>query len=611
MADMKIKQRKKSVSIKDFKVDKKTFFRLLDYIKPHRLKLILIIICILVTALVTVYMSLFLGIVIDEYIIPMLSQDKPNFMPLLNAMIRYAVILCISLIASFGSCILSARLSQSIIRDVRDEMFQKMQNYPISFFDKNKYGDLMSHYTNDVDTLREFFSHTLAQVINALISITFVFVSMILLSINLTIIVLIGIFLLLKYSSFIAAKSGKNFMKAQETVGDLNAFVEEMINGAKEVKTFCYEEENKKHFNDKNEIWRENSTKANTFASILMPSLFGFGNILYVIVAIIGAYAAIAAFPNFSLRGTNVITVGIIAAFLTLVKSFVRPISETSAEMNIIMMALAGAKRIFEFLDEPFEVDDGKIELKKESVQGSIVFKDVYFAYEDEKYVLKNINIYAKPGQKIALVGHTGAGKTTITNLVNRFYDINKGSITYDDVDIKEYTKKSLRNSLSVVLQDVNLFTGTVLDNIRYGNIEASDEDCIKAAKMVRAHDFIEMLPDGYNTLITGGGSSLSQGQRQLISIARALIADPAVLILDEATSSIDTRTEKLISKGMDVLMEGRTVFVIAHRLSTIRNAKAIMVLENGEIIERGDHEYLMEQKGKYYQLYTGAVTLE
>ncbi|MDO5564376.1 MAG: ABC transporter ATP-binding protein [Eubacteriales bacterium] len=604
---MKMKNKK---NIQNNVFDKGIIIRLFSYLKPYHIKIITIIVAIIISSLVSVYTSLYIQVVIDDYIYPLLASNNPDFTLFIHSIIRYAIILLIGVITSLIFHMMMVNVSQSVLKDLRDEMFSKMQYFPISYFDTNSHGDLMSHFTNDIDALRELIGRTVSAIFTSILTIIFVFFSMLLTSINLTIIILVCITMIIIYSGYLAKKSGEHFFKSQDAIAALDGFVEEMINGAKEIKVFCYEEKNKNNFNDRNILWKEQVTKANTYASIIFPSMAGFGNLLYVLIAIIGAFFAINSFPNFSLKGINILSLGMIASFLSLTKSFVRPISEVSAQMNTIIQGLSGANRIFKFLDQKFEIDDGTIDIKKEDVKGAIVFNNVNFSYDNNKQILKNISLYAKPGQKIALVGHTGAGKTTITNLINRFYDINSGEILYDGINIKNITKYSLRNSLAIVLQDVNLFTGSVMDNIRYGNLNASDEECIKAAKMANASSFIEMLPDGYNTLITGGGSSLSQGQRQLISIARALVADPEVLILDEATSSIDTRTEQLISNGMDTLMNGRTVLVIAHRLSTIKNAKAILVMENGEIIERGDHETLMNLKGKYYELYSGSKTI-
>ena len=517
-----------------------------------------------------------------------------------------------------------------------------MQKLPIRYFDTHSHGDIMSHYTNDTDTLRQMISQSIPQLLNSVMTIVVVFISMLSISFWLTLIVIAFVFIILKVIGSVAGRSGKYFIKQQVSLGDVNGYVEEMINGQKVVKVFCHEEQAKAGFDVKNGELCANATKANSYANILMPILNNIGFILYVVVAIVGGALGISGVTNISLTGVSVLTLGAIASFLQLSRSFVNPISQVSQQLNFVVMAIAGAERIFELLDEDVEEDDGNITLVRAEKNGDVLtectqrtghwawkvpqadgstelvemlghveFHDVDFGYVPEKTVLHDITLYAEPGQKVAFVGATGAGKTTITNLINRFYDIQKGTITYDGLDIGRIKKADLRRSLGVVLQDVNLFTGTVMENIRYGKLDATDEECIAAAKLANADGFIRMLPNGYDTVLSGDGSGLSQGQRQLISIARAAVADPPVMILDEATSSIDTRTEAIVQRGMDALMKGRTVFVIAHRLSTVQNSDVIMVLEQGHIIERGSHDKLIEEKGKYYQLYTGAFELE
>lgn len=624
------------------KKDSKTFKRLLTYLFKHKLKFTFVLACIIISSLTGVASSLFLQVLIDDYITPLLLEAVPNFSGLFRVVLLMAGLYLIGVLATLFYNRLMAVISQQVLKEIRDEMFAHMQTLPIKYFDTHTHGDLMSHYTNDTDTLRQMLSQSIPQLISSAMTVIAVFCSMLTLSFWLTAIVIIFLIIALKIVKTVAGKSGQFFMAQQKSLGEVNGYIEEMIHGQKVVKVFCYEEKSKEKFNELNEQLCLNSTEANKYVNILMPIMNNLGYLLYVVLTLFGGIMAIAGTTNFSIFGTGVISLGMIASFLQLSRNFINPIAQISQQINSIVMALAGAERIFNLMDQESEKDHGEVHLvnvmsvegklveskdytghwawKRDhghgkidyiELQGDIQFNQVDFEYEPNKRILHNINLYAKPGQKVAFVGSTGAGKTTITNLINRFYDIANGEITYDGIPIDQINKQDLRRSLGIVLQDVNLFTGTVLENIRYGKLDATDEECIEAAKLANAHHFIEMLPQGYHTVLSGDGSGLSQGQRQLISIARAAVANPPVMILDEATSSIDTRTEAIVQRGMDSLMHGRTVFVIAHRLSTVQNADVIIVLEHGRIIERGNHETLIEKRGKYYQLYTGAFELE
>ena len=614
-------------------INKNTIKRLFKYIfKRNKSVLLIVSISIITASIIDVYGEVFLKTLIDDIIIPLANAPEKDFTNLIKSISILAVLYIICTLCMFIYNRLMIKVSQGVLKDIRDDMFEKMEKLPISYFDSNSHGDIMSHYTNDTDTLRQMISQSLPNLLACLVTIVSIFFSMLYLNFILTIIVLVCIFLTLLISGKFAQKSGKYFIKQQNSLGNLNGYIEEMIDGQKVIKVFNHEDEAKNGFDKVNEELCLNSTKANTYANMLMPMMANLGNVTYVIVALCGGILAI--FNPFNIT----ITLGTIASFLTLTKNFTHPISRISQQFNFVIMALSGATRIFELMDEKPERNSGKTSLvnikyeygkvvetnesttlwawKDEKkhltpVAGDVRFHNVTFGYKEGKTVLHDISLYAKPGQKIAFVGSTGAGKTTITNLINAFYDVKEGSITFDGIDIKKINKKDLRHTFGMVLQDTNLFTGTIYDNIRYGNSKASNEDCINAAKLANAHDFIENLPNGYNTIITGNGANLSQGQRQLLSIARCALLNPPVMILDEATSSIDTRTEKIVQEGMDKLMEGRTVFVIAHRLSTIQNSQAIIVLENGKIIERGNHEDLMKEKGVYYNLYNGSLELD
>ena len=609
----------------------KVFKRIIGFVaKNYLLQCIVVLVCIVLTVFSTIQGTMFTKTLIDQYIMPLMQQTVPDYTELLHAIIRVACFYAVGVIAAYVNTRMMVYVTQGTMRSLRDEIFVHMESLPIKYFDTHAHGDIMSIYTNDVDTLRQMISQSIPQLINSSITIIGVLASMIILNIPLTLLTLVLVGLMLVVTKKATGMSGKYFVKQQKNLGEVNGFIEEMMGGQKVVKVFCHEEENKERFDKINEELCDSSYNANKFANILGPINAQIGNISYVIIAIAGGALALGGVGGFTLGG--------LASFLTFNKSLNMPINQVSMQFNSIIMALAGGERIFRLLDETPEVDDGYVTLVnavkdgdtiKESekrtgmwawkhyhkdtgitdykeLKGDVVFDDVDFGYNPDKIVLHNIKMFAEPGQKIAFVGSTGAGKTTITNLINRFYDIQDGKIRYDGININKIKKSDLRKSLGIVLQDTHLFTGTVMENIRYGKLDATEEEVYAAAKLANADSFITKLSDGYNTMLTGDGANLSQGQRQLLAIARAAIADPPVLILDEATSSIDTRTEKMVQDGMDKLMHGRTTFVIAHRLSTVKNSDCIMVLEQGRIIERGTHDDLIEQKGRYYQLYTG-----
>ncbi|MGI6013376.1 MAG: ABC transporter ATP-binding protein [Oscillospiraceae bacterium] len=617
------------------KVDRKTITRLLSYLRGRYLFLFgVVVFCLIVDAVAGGAGSLFLQKLIDEYIAPLTNVANPDFSGLLRLILLMCCIYVCGIVANLMYQRIMASISNGVMHDIRSEMFSKMQRLPLRYFDTHTHGDIMSHYTNDVDTLHEVLGRSIPQMFSACITIVVLLIAMLILNVWMTALVLLVVLLMIRVAGKIGGNSASYFIRQQKSLGVVNGYVEEMVNGQKVVKVFCHEEASKEAFDRINDQLCQDTTAANVFANILMPVMMNIGNIQYVLIAFVGGLMAI--------QGVGSMTIGTVIAFLTLSKTFTRPISMISQQINLVVMALAGAQRIFALMDQEPETDQGNVTLVNAKLEngvltecaertglfawkvpesdggfrlvrltGEVQFFDVDFGYVPEKMVLHNITLDAKPGEKIAFVGATGAGKTTITNLINRFYDIADGKIRYDGININKICKADLRRSLGIVLQDVNLFTGTVLDNIRYGRLDATDEECIAAAKVANAHEFISRLPQGYDTMLAGDGSNLSQGQRQLLSIARCAVADPPVMILDEATSSIDTRTEALVQRGMDQLMEGRTVFIIAHRLSTVKNSDNILVLEHGNIIERGSHNELVSQKGKYYQLYTGAFELE
>lgn len=622
---------------------KGTLLRLFKFLfKYYKTYLIIVAVCIFLSALAGTVSSLFLNqllLVIGDGINTSFNSVSGRLMQVIGLMIGFYAL---GVITTFIYSQLMAVVTQGFLDKMRQNMFGSMQNLPIKYFDTHTHGDIMSYYTNDIDTLRQLISQSIPQLLTSFLTIVALLFYMLFLSVWMTLVVFLGVFAMTMVTKKIGGNSARYFVKQQKAIGVVEGYIEEMMNGQKVVQVFCHEEESKKDFDRINDQLFKDAESANIFANILMPIMGNIGNILYVLIAFIGGVLIIANAPNLSLSG-QAISVAVVVPFLNMTRQFTMSISQVSQQINSVVMAMAGTERIFELMDEKPEADDGYVTLVNANIDengnitegekrtgvwawrhphhdGSVTYTrlmgdvrlfDVDFGYVPDKIVLHNIDIYAEPGQKIAFVGATGAGKTTITNLINRFYDIADGKIRYDGININKIKKADLRRSLGVVLQDVNLFTGTVMDNIRYGRLDATDEECIAAAKLANAHSFIEMLPEGYNTVLKGDGSGLSQGQRQLISIARAAVADPPVMILDEATSSIDTRTEAIVQKGMDRLMQGRTVFVIAHRLSTVQNSDVIMVLDHGRIIERGSHKKLIEEKGKYYQLYTGAFELE
>lgn len=619
---------------------KGTFFRILSYLSPYKWPLILVAVFVVISSGAGVVGTYFLKPIVDDYIVPLIGSQNPDFSGLLSIIIMLAVIYALGALCTYGYNRIMVNVAAGSLYRMRMDMFTHMQKLPIRYFDTRTHGEIMSRYTNDIDTLRNMMSQSIPQLISSAITVIGVFSMMLVLSIPLTVLVVLMMLTMIWVIKKIGGKSSMYYRNQQKAIGAVNGYIEEMIDGQRVVKVFCHEEESKKSFDVINEELCTAATRANTFANILMPIMNNLSYIHYALTAIVGAILAI--YSSRADLGFFSLGLGALISFLQYTRSFAQPITQVSQQFNVILNALAGAERIFALLDEKPEVDDGYVTLVNAVIdpdgtvheaehhtgrwawkhphgdgtltytplKGAVEFENVEFGYEPNKIVLNGITLYADPGQKIAFVGSTGAGKTTITNLINRFYDVPDGKIRYDGININKIKKADLRRSLSMVLQDTHLFTGTVMDNIRYGNLHATDEEVIAAAKLANAHWFITHLPQGYDTMLTGDGSNLSQGQRQLLAIARAAVADPPVLILDEATSSIDTRTEALIEKGMDRLMEGRTVFVIAHRLSTVRNSHAIMVLEHGEIIERGSHEQLIAQKGKYYQLYTGMFEL-
>ncbi len=624
----------KGVRVPGQKPDAKTVKRVLSYLVAYKWRLLLVVLCIIFSALAGVYGSKFLQTLIDGYIKPLIEAKSTDMSGLLTEMIVLGIVYLLGALSTFTYNRIMVTVSQSVLKDIRDTMFAKMQKLPIKYFDTHSFGDTMSRYTNDTDTMRMMISQSLPHIFSSLCTVVAVFFAMLTTNAWLTLFVVVFALITMFIVKSIGGKSGKYFLSQQKSVGKVNGYIEEMINGQKVVQVFCREEKTKAEFNALNDELCENAKNANVFANILGPLSNNLGHLQYILVATLGAVLVML---------TDSLTAGGLVAFLQLSKNFTNPINQVTQQLNSVIMAMAGAKRIFELMDEEPEADDGYVTLvnAKRDENGNIVeteertglwawkhphgdgtltytelkgdvrMVDVDFGYVPDKIVLHDVTLYAEPGQKVAFVGATGAGKTTITNLINRFYDIADGKIRYDGININKIKKSDLRRSLGMVLQDTNLFTGTVMENIRYGRLDATDEECIAAAKLANADSFISVLPDGYNTLLSGDGSGLSQGQRQLLAIARAAVADPPVMILDEATSSIDTRTEAIVQAGMDGLMHGRTVFVIAHRLSTVRNSDVIMVLSAGRIIERGNHEKLISEKGQYYRLYTGAFELD
>ena len=619
------------------KIEKGTFKRLFSYItKQYKVQFTFVVICIVISSITSVLGLVSLKTLIDEYITPLIGTENPDFTGLVSFVAKIGILFGIGIVTTYVYNRLMAIIAQSVLRDIRNEMFDKMQSLPIKYFDTHTHGEVMSYYTNDTDALRQMISQSLPNLISSSVTIVSTVISMIALSPILSLFTFAFSAFTILVTKTIASKSSKFFISQQNSLAAVNGYVEEMINGQKVIKVFTHENKTIEEFNKLNEKLNSDMYNANRFANSLMPIAANLGNLQYVSVAVVGSLIALSS-------GNPTAMVGTLVSFLNLTKSFSQPITQVMNQFNSIIMALAAAGRIFNMMDEKPELDEGYVTLVNAEInekgeikevdsytgkwawkylhhdgkleyielRGYIELKDVDFGYEPEKTILHDVSLYAKPGQKIAFVGATGAGKTTITNLINRFYEIEKGKIYYDGIDITKIKKDDLRHSLGMVLQDTNLFTGTIKENIKYGKADATDEEVIEAAKLANAHDFIERLPNGYDTMLTENGAQLSQGQRQLLSIARAAINNPPVMILDEATSSIDTRTEKIVQDGMDKLMNGRTVFVIAHRLSTVRNAKAIIVLEHGKIIERGEHDFLIEQKGQYYQLYTGAFELE
>ena len=616
---------------------KKTLLRLLGYMKPYSPTLILVMLCVFASAFASITGSTALGDLVDEFILPMVASGSTDFAPLTGFIIKIGCVFAVGALASFFQAYLMVRVTQGIQKHVRDEMFRKMQSLPLRYFDSNTAGNIMSRYTSDIDTLRQMISQSIPQTFSSVVTLAVVFVAMLMESWIMTIVTMITVLAVIFSTKYLASRAGRYFIGQQRSLGSLNGYIEEMITGQKVVKIFNHEEICKNEFDELNAVLQKNAFSAGKFSNMMGPINNNLGYIQYAVLAIVGGTIVVQS-------GGSWLSLGSLMTFMILSRNFNMPINQISTQFNAIIMALAGAERVFELMDEQPEVDDGYVTLVNAEIaedgtitetakhtahwawkhyhkaddtttytelKGDITMFNVDFGYVPEKTILHDITLYARPGQKIAFVGATGAGKTTITNLINRFYDIGDGKIRYDDININKIKKADLRRSLGIVLQETNLFTGTVMDNIRYGNLEATDEACIRAAKLANAHGFITRLPKGYDTELTGNGANLSQGQRQLIAIARAAVADPPVMILDEATSSIDTRTEKLVQDGMDALMKGRTVFVIAHRLSTIMNSDCIMVLDQGRIIERGTHQELIEKKGTYYKLYTGVFELE